>query len=212
MSKLSGSATTKAVNQLGVVIILIVWFWAALVVSLSGMFYMARGPVIGSVAWSLVALVLLSFWLSSAVRAWVLTVDIRALVLFHLVRFVGVWFLVLYARGELPYAFAVPGGWGDIAAAIGAILVAALCVPVRGRGRWWALLAWNAFGLIDILSVVMSGLRSELAAPGSMRKLTEFPLSLLPMFFVPLIIASHVFIFLRLRALMRERNEIANGH
>ena len=45
--------------------------------------------------------------------------DLRLLVLYHLTRFVGVWFLVLYSRGELPYAFAVPGGWGDIAGTYG---------------------------------------------------------------------------------------------
>src|SRR5256885_15852628 len=34
-----------------------------------------------------------------------------------LFRSVGVYFLVLYGRGELPFDFAVPGGWGDIAVA-----------------------------------------------------------------------------------------------
>jgi hypothetical protein len=56
-------------------------------------------------------------------RAWALRVDIRWLVGFHLTRFVGVYFLYLYAHHELPHAFAVWGGFGDIVVAILALFV-----------------------------------------------------------------------------------------
>jgi hypothetical protein len=39
-----------------------------------------------------------------------LNLDVRWLVALHLCRFVGFYFLWLYSSGELPYAFAVPGG------------------------------------------------------------------------------------------------------
>lgn len=60
------------------------------------------------------------------------------------------------------------------------------------------LLSWNTLGLIDIIFVVASALRFGLQDWQSMHALRELPLSLLPTFLVPLIIASHVLIFVRL--------------
>ena len=62
-------------------------------------------------------------------RRFVETVDLRALMLFHLTRFVGFYFLALHARGELPWAFAVPGGWGDIVVAASALLLVVVARP-----------------------------------------------------------------------------------
>ena len=60
------------------------------------------------------------------------------------------------------------------------------------------LLIWNTIGLIDIIFVVFSALRFGLQDWQSMHALRELPLSLLPTFLVPLIIASHLLIFVRL--------------
>jgi hypothetical protein len=60
------------------------------------------------------------------------------------------------------------------------------------------LLIWNTLGLIDIIFVVFSALQFGLKEWQSMHLLRELPLSLLPTFLVPLIIASHVLIFARL--------------
>jgi hypothetical protein len=60
------------------------------------------------------------------------------------------------------------------------------------------LLIWNAIGVIDIVFVVFSALRFGLNDWKSMHALRELPLSLLPTFLVPLVIASHVLIFVRL--------------
>jgi hypothetical protein len=46
-------------------------------------------------------------------------------------------------------------------------------------------------GLIDILFVVITAARLGLKDPDSIQALTTLPLSLLPTYFVPLIIASH---------------------
>jgi hypothetical protein len=137
-----------------------------------------------------------------SLRTWALTVDIRALVLLHATRLVGVYFLVLHARGMLPWAFAVPGGWGDIAVA-GAALGVALGAPRRGAAGWALHAAWNLAGLVDILLVVATAARLAMAEPGSMRALTVLPLSLLPTFLVPLVIATHVVIWARLAASRR---------
>src|SRR4051812_38562023 len=80
---------------------------------------------------------LLAFWrVSAAFRAWLDAVDVRALVALHLTRFVGLSFLLLCRRGELPCGFAVPAGWGDITVAT---LAAVLLISWRhlGRHRTW---------------------------------------------------------------------------
>ena len=131
----------------------------------------------------------------SAVRA----VPLAALVAVHLVRFVGAWFIVLYRRGELPFAFAVPGGWGDIVTAAMAAGILVGAIPPRTRARRRVLFAWNAFGLLDIVFVVANAARLYLAGPAQLAPFTRLPLSLLPTYFVPLIALSHLAIFGRLR-------------
>jgi hypothetical protein len=130
-------------------------------------------------------------------RSFVASVDLRALALFHVTRFVGFYFLVLHARGELPWDFAVPGGWGDNITAAW-VLVLALFVQPDTRGGRLAYLAWNVFGLLDILGVVLTAARLAFRDPGSMRALLELPLSLLLTFVVPIIIATHVLMLWRL--------------
>jgi hypothetical protein len=120
-------------------------------------------------------------------------VELRWFVLLHLTRFVGFYFFLLCSRGELPFAFAGPAGWGDIIVAALAILLLAL----SDARNWSMLIIWNTIGLTDILFVVMTALRLGLEDWQSMHALREFPLSLLPTFLVPLIIVSHVLIFFR---------------
>ena len=125
-----------------------------------------------------------------------LNVGFRGLVLFHVTRlFAGAYFLVLCQRGELPCGFARPAGWGDI---VVAVLALAVLGAMRTEFAKTLLLTWNTIGLIDIIFVVFSALRFGLKDWQSMHALRELPLSLLPTFLVPLIIASHVLIFVRL--------------
>jgi hypothetical protein len=173
------------------------WPVVATVLGAAGVVRRLPPPAIPLVLVALTALVLAAAWRVPGFRAWLAAIDERWLVGLHLTRFVGAYFLYLYAQGRLPYAFAVPGGWGDIAVAI---LAAVLLVagPPRDAGRRAAYVAWNVFGLADILFVVATARRLVTADPGSMAPLQELPLSLLPTFLVPLIIASHVVLALRL--------------
>lgn len=173
-----------------------VWLAVALLVGASGLLAAAPRltPQMSLAALSLALLAL--FWKSAAIRTWASHLSLRALALVHVVRFVGAYFLILHARGELPYSFAVPGGWGDIAVA-GTALIVSFVPPDHPNGRrvWFI---WNALGLADILFVVVTAARLGLDDPTSMRALTLLPLSLLPTFVVPIIIASHVVLFVRL--------------
>jgi hypothetical protein len=121
---------------------------------------------------------------------------VKVLILLHVTRLVGIYFLLLHREGKLPWAFAVPGGIGDIVVAATALGV--ICLPLRTPFGRRAALIWNTLGLIDIVCVVSTAAVLGMRAPMSILALTIPPLVLLPTFLVPLIIASHLIIFDRL--------------
>jgi hypothetical protein len=178
------------------VVSLILLGWLCLAVGLSGWFHNASAQGVAVTVWAFTALVLFACWKITPIRAWALNIDLRWLVLFHLTRlFAGAYFLVVCQRAQLPCGFARPAGCGDI-------LIAVLALVVVGAMRTGfakkLLLIWNTLGVIDIVLVVSSALRFGLKDWQSMHTMRELPLSLLPTFLVPLIIASHVLIFVRL--------------
>ena len=178
------------------VVTLVLLGWLCFAVGLAGWFQNASALTVAATVWTLTALVLLVCWKVRTIRACVLNIDLRWLVLFQLTRlFAGAYFLVLCQRRLLPCAFATPAGWGDIV--IG-VLAVALVSSMHTQFAKTVLLSWNTLGLIDIVFVVSSVLRFGLKDWQSMHALRELPLSLLPTFLVPLIIASHVLIFVRL--------------
>jgi hypothetical protein len=187
-----GPVRSRAVLGVG-----LVWLVAAAVLGAAGTVRALPPSGLPLVLFGLTAVVLAAAWRLAWFRAWLWGIDIRWLVGLHLTRFVGAYFLYLYGQGQLPYAFAVPGGWGDIAVAS---LAAILLVAGPPRAGWprAAYVAWNVLGLVDILFVVATAGRLAVTDPTSMTALQRLPLSLLPTFLVPLIIASHVVLGIRL--------------
>ncbi len=181
-----------------IVVRLIFWLWlgAALIVGQRLMLQRLHPLAIPAILAALSAMLVWLYFRIAAVRAWVDSLELRTLVLLHVTRFVGIYFLVLYQRGFLPYDFAVPGGIGDIVVATLALVVA--LVPFTDASRLRYIRLWNIIGFVDIALVVMTAFRLNLANPLQMRALTVLPLSLLPTFLVPLIIATHIVIFVRL--------------
>lgn len=175
----------------------LLWFVVALVLTASGRLAALRSPGPQLILVGLTVALLLAGAVLPGFRVWRAGINLRQLVALHLTRFVGIWFLVLYARGELPFAFAVPGGWGDILVATGA-LVLVLFVPNLVAHRPW-LLAWNLLGFLDLLYVVGTAARLARQSPESMRALLEFPLGMVPIFLVPLLLVTHVWLFGRMR-------------
>jgi hypothetical protein len=175
----------------------LLWLLAAMASGLSGLLRHARPPGPQIMIFGITGTLIVASWLSQSFRDWLRALDLRAVLALHLTRFVGFYFLWLYGRGELPYRFAVPGGWGDIIVATAAAIILA-SRPGFGRKRI-VLLLWNVYGLADILVVVATAAAEGRAAPASMAALLRMPLSLLATFLVPLIISSHLLIFTRLR-------------
>lgn len=176
--------------------LLLLWFVAAIAFAASGQLARLVPPAPQLLLLGLTAVLLIAGALWAPLRLWLAGVNLRQIVALHLTRFVGFYFLVLYGRGELPYAFAVLGGWGDIVVAAGALVIVLLVPDLVARRGW--ILTWNLIGLADILFVVATAARLALTDPGSMAALLVLPLGLLPTFVVPLIIASHILLFRRL--------------
>lgn len=171
------------------------WFLIALFVGETEVLSFLPGAAIPIAVFGLSAGLLAAYWLAIPFRRCLEGFDLRALILPHLVRFVGIYFLVLHARGLLPRQFALPAGWGDIVIALSA--VALLVIPGAWKNRM-ALLTWNIAGLIDILFVVKTAAAIVLVGRDSMAVMTHLPLSFLPTMIVPLIIFTHVVMLSRL--------------
>jgi len=190
---MSPNEAVRGPGTKSVLLILAAWLCLASGVGVAGWLERANASVIAGIVWIMTALALLACWKVPTLQGWARTVELRWLVLLHLARFVGFYFFLLCSRGELPFAFAAPAGWGDIVVAALAVLLLAL----SGARNWNMLVIWNTIGLTDILFVVLTALRLGLEDWRSMHALREWPLSLLPTFLVPLIIVSHVLIFWR---------------
>jgi hypothetical protein len=104
-----------------------VWLTLATAAVASGLTAQLNPPGLQIVLASLTALLVVARSFLPPVRRWALGLDPRVPVALHLTRFVGVYFLVLFRRGVLPYAFAVPGGIGDV-------VVAGLGLTLAPRG------------------------------------------------------------------------------
>lgn len=177
---------------------IIIWLWFGAAVAAGHFLVLQRFPALALpvIIAGLTATALYACFRFPTLHSWVDAIDVRALVLLHLTRFVGIYFLILHRRGELPGAFALPAGIGDIAVATMALPVA--LAPLAASARRRAIVIWNVAGFVDILLVVATAARLNLADPTQMRALTHLPLSLLPTFLVPLIIATHVLLFVRM--------------
>lgn len=114
-------------------------------------------------------------------------------------RVIGVVFLAGWSAGVLPAYFALPAGGGDVLTGLGAVVVAALLV--RGVVATRAVVAWNSFGLLDLVvavgagSSVLSGpLTAVFGASGvTTTAVVAFPLGLVPFFLVPLSTLLHLY-------------------
>lgn len=172
-----------------------VWFGAAVFAGQSLLLQRIHPFGVQGIVLGLTGLLVLVYFRVAAVRSWIDALPLRSLVLLHLTRFVGVYFLVLHQRGELPRELAVPAGIGDIAVAT--MVLPVVFAPLDAIARLRAITIWNVVGLVDILLVIATITRINLTDPVQLRPFTQLPLSLLPTFLVPIIVASHIVIHIR---------------
>lgn len=173
------------------------WLLAALGVGLANGLR-GTSPVVFAVTSALITVgVGLVVLLLPSLRAWALRVDLRALVLVHVLRFGVAALMFLAAQGRLPGVYSGASEGGLYVAASALILVATF-MPVELRLQAWLVGAWNAFGLYDLGRLVFELVRAGLENPAVLAPLGSLPIVLLALFFVPLFLITHLLIFVRL--------------
>ena len=177
--------------------VLLAWFLLALGGSLLGVFDSGqRPPLLLGLAFVVPVGAFVACYLTSPrFREFVLSLDLRALSLAQTFRVVGIVFVILYLLGALPGAFALPAGWGDFAIGITAPVVAWYWkrpFPYR------TFIMWNVLGSLDLVNAMSLGVLASaspvgiLAVDVTTRLMGQFPLSLIPTFFVPLLLIFHL--------------------
>ena len=173
-------------------IILTLWGMGALAIGASRLLGAIPAPAIQGIILVLSMGSLAGYFFVGKIRKEVNLAFPRGILAFHLVRYVGIYFLILYSQGRLPRAWAIPAGCGDVLVATLALIL--LRIPELGEDRRWIAI-WNTLGLADILSVLGTAAWLNVNAPGQLSELTHLPLALLPLFAVPIVISSHVITF-----------------
>jgi hypothetical protein len=189
-----------------------IWFLAAFIGGMTGIFdqYQPSAPPVTVGLFVLVPIAgfTLAYVASPRLRHAVDGIPLWLITIAHTWRFVGLGFVIGAMVNVLPPQFGYPEGLGDIAAA-------ALCLPLaralRNPGRSprlrTAFIAWNVFGLIDLLSAISLGILYSPSSFGVLRTdvstklMTTFPVNLIPTFFVPLFILLHILALKRSREL-----------
>jgi hypothetical protein len=125
---------------------------------------------------------------------------LRPLLILHSFRFIGLAMLVPgVVSPDLPATFAHPAAYGDIIAAILALLSLLLLPSVAGVGAAWV---FNVWGLGDLLNAFYQANQAGLLA-GQLG--AAF---FLPTLIVPLLLITHVLAF---RILLQRENEPATN-
>lgn len=134
---------------------------------------------------------------SGAFRTMILGADLRLLTAIQAWRAGGLGFLALYTHGVLPGLFAWPAGLGDIAIGVTAPWVALILVRRPTFVASPKFVAWNLFGILDLVVAVSTGALSSGFVFGLTGKVTtapmaQLPLVLIPAYFVPLFVMFHL--------------------
>src|SRR5438067_641378 len=101
----------------------LVWLLIAIALGATGALRHIRPPAPQLIIIGLVIALLGAYAINARFREWLWELDLRAVIALHLTRFVGFYFLYLYRKGQLPGAFAIPAGWGDIVIATSALVL-----------------------------------------------------------------------------------------
>lgn len=194
---------------------LLAWFVLVIVLGAAGLFATSAGgtPALGAAVAVPVIIGLIATRYSAAVRTLISEIPLAWLVAIHLGRLFAIFFLMLYALGRLPPTFALVAGWGDIAIAVAAPVVA--WAVYRRAGGWRGLaLTWNTLGFADLVLAVTLGVGSAVDSPvrfiyeaASSGTMSSLPWLLVPGFMVPLYLLTHLAVFHRM---MRRRESLGN--
>lgn len=182
-----------------VVAVVLLWFGGAVTLGFSGVLGALPGMILSGVIWALVLVALACVWHIGPVYAWVERLHLRAFVLPHMARILGVLFAMIYLPRLLPYDLAGSAAAAEVLVGVAALALSVSGLPIRREWQWRAVVVWNVSGLAGLVTIIGVAVHTVLVHPGSVAALGRFPGCLLPTFLLPLLIASHVLLFDRLR-------------
>jgi hypothetical protein len=180
-------------------LVLVAWLAAMWVLATAGVFQArtsVQNPAVGLAVLVPVVVGLAILLRSRAAAALVDGIPAAWLVRVQAYRVLGGIFLVVWASGGLPGAFALPAGIGDVFVGLRAIFVAA-SLNAGARDARTAAVVWNLMGIADLVIAVSTGF---LSSPGPLQLLaldhpnlliSAFPLVMIPAFAVPLSLILH---------------------
>jgi hypothetical protein len=189
--------TTPARTR-SVVLGAVLWLAIAALISATGLPQKLTPPAPQIVVLLLTIALIALGRLYQPLHSWIVTVDLRALVGFHLLRAIaGAGFLWAASHGTLSSGFANMAGYGDIGVAILALILVVFVSPGLSVAPLLYVI-WNTLGIIDIMLVVVTATRIGMSDPAAMAQLLRPPFAVIPLFLVPIVIVTHVWIFERL--------------
>lgn len=136
---------------------------------------------------------------SPAFRAAMLDIPTRTIVALNISRVFGGFFLLLALQGRLAGPFPYSAGWGDVITGLAALGFVGSLRLLQNRS---AVLAWNAFGALDLIAAVALGVLSSAGSPlqlihaGIGSHAVQFmPWALIPSVLVPFYLILHGVVF-----------------
>jgi hypothetical protein len=187
----------------------VIWFAAAIAMSALGRLDQPGAPptYFGLFVAVPIAAFAGAYLLSSNVRAALFAIPLWIVAAAHVLRVVGIFFVAGALTGDLPTIFGWSAGLGDILSAIVCVPLALALRSGRGSGRLRnRFIAWNLFGLTDLAVAIALGLLYSVSvfgqfatATSNSRSLTFLPMSLVPTFYVPMLILLHILALRRYR-------------
>jgi hypothetical protein len=199
----------------GVVLFLAAWFTAYAYLAGRGVF---SGPApFPTLPIALLLPLIVAFFALKAfpsLRAIVESVPQEHLIGMQTIRLMGFAFLLLLAQSLLPKIFALPAGLGDMFVGLEAIFVARLYARHAGSASTMGLL-WNVTGIADFAVALAIGFLASttpfqlIHVNPSTDLVTVLPLTMVPVFGVPLFLILHALSMSRILSELKVRTRAA---
>jgi hypothetical protein len=174
---LPGERSRRVRWTVGSAAVLAVWLVGVVLLAATGVFRTDAPRIPIALLATLAAGYLLLF--SRTFRAITSSIPQHWLIGVQTFRILGGAFLIRYFQGELPGVFAIPAGVGDVLTGLFAPLIAYWWIARKPYART-AAIAWNLFGMADLVNAVMLGVLTGGGGGGIV-----FPLVLIPIYAVP---------------------------
>ena len=201
----AGITLGKARNiQFGIVGFYIIYLAYVSIFALKGAFYLYSLPpkIIVYAAIPLTVILFVIVWNTGLFKKLLRAITLESLVTLHVFRLLGVFFILIYCYHLLPANLAFSAGMGDILTALLAFPVAKMVA----KGNSWsrkAVYAWNIFGVLDILVllviVAITTRNSIITGERGDLEMTIFPFVWFPAFAPATILFLHAAVFRKLQ-------------